>query len=232
MVHPEMETVLEAKNKLSLGGLQGMYSTTEKWNPIFEYKGDSEIGAWNHPYIRPWWSGRDSAWIYLFWTSPYAIENALVAIHFPKDLNELRLAQFRLKFEELLFIQLNILRNAKIREKRFRGLPFSKIGHYFNTFYSEHLPFQLTDAQKRVLKEIRADVGSGRQMNRLLQGMWAVVRRWWRSCPCWWHLIMATKLAWWHQPRYWQHNIMRQLGATWAFGRFCWVAYRVDKEEG
>jgi ATP-dependent DNA helicase RecG len=98
------------------------------------------------------------------------LKNALVAIHFPKDLNELRLAQFRLKFEELLFIQLNILRNAKIREKRFRGLPFSKIGHYFNTFYNEHLPFQLTDAQKRVLKEIRADVGSGRQMNRLLQG--------------------------------------------------------------
>lgn len=171
MVHPEMETVLEAKNKLSLGGLQGMYSTTEKMKSNFlNTKAIQKlvleiIRTFDHDGVEETVPEYICSELHLM-----PLKNALVAIHFPKDLNELRLAQFRLKFEELLFIQLNILRNAKIREKRFRGLPFSKIGHYFNTFYSEHLPFQLTDAQKRVLKEIRADVGSGRQMNRLLQG--------------------------------------------------------------
>lgn len=171
MVHPEMETVLEAKNKLSLGGLQGMYSTTEKMKSNFlNTKAIQKlvleiIRTFDHDGVEETVPEYICSELHLM-----PLKNALVAIHFPKDLNELRLAQFRLKFEELLFIQLNILRNAKIREKRFRGLPFSKIGHYFNTFYGEHLPFQLTDAQKRVLKEIRADVGSGRQMNRLLQG--------------------------------------------------------------
>jgi ATP-dependent DNA helicase RecG len=171
MVHPEMETILEAKNKLSLGGLQGMYSTSEKMKSNFlNTKAIQKlvleiIRTFDHDEVEEPIPEYICSELHLM-----PLKNALVAIHFPKDLNELRLAQFRLKFEELLFIQLNILRNAKIREKRFRGLPFSKIGHYFNTFYNEHLPFQLTDAQKRVLKEIRADVGSGRQMNRLLQG--------------------------------------------------------------
>jgi ATP-dependent DNA helicase RecG len=171
MVHPEMETILEAKNKLSLGGLQGMYSTSEKMKSNFlNTKAIQKlvleiIRTFDHDEVEEPIPEYICSELHLM-----PLKNALVAIHFPKDLNELRLAQFRLKFEELLFIQLNILRNAKIREKRFRGLPFSKIGHFFNTFYNEHLPFQLTDAQKRVLKEIRADVGSGRQMNRLLQG--------------------------------------------------------------
>ena len=75
-----------------------------------------------------------------------------------------------MKLEELFFIQLGIVRTTKIRSKRFKGFLFSQIGHYFNTFYHDHIPFDLTQAQKRVLKEIRADVGSGKQMNRLLQG--------------------------------------------------------------
>ena len=79
-------------------------------------------------------------------------------------------AQYRLKFEELFYVQLNILRYAKDRQKRYRGYIFEKVGDVFNTFYTKNLPFQLTGAQKRVLKEIRNDVGSGRQMNRLLQG--------------------------------------------------------------
>ena len=82
----------------------------------------------------------------------------------------LRKAQFRLKFEELFYLQLNILRYTRQRMRRLGGFPFHTIGKYFNRFYNELLPFELTGAQKRVLKEIRADVGSGRQMNRLLQG--------------------------------------------------------------
>ena len=82
----------------------------------------------------------------------------------------LRRAQYRLKFEELFYVQLNILRYAKDRQRRYRGYVFEKVGDVFNTFYAKNLPFQLTGAQKRVLKEIRNDVGSGRQMNRLLQG--------------------------------------------------------------
>ena len=79
-------------------------------------------------------------------------------------------AQFRLKFEELFYLQLNILRYTRQRMRRLGGFPFTVIGECFNRFYRECLPFELTGAQKRVLKEIRADVGSGRQMNRLLQG--------------------------------------------------------------
>lgn len=82
----------------------------------------------------------------------------------------LRKAQYRLKFEELFYIQLNLLRYVKERRNKFRGLAFEKVGEIFNTFYSKNLPFALTGAQKRVIKEMRRDMGSGRQMNRLLQG--------------------------------------------------------------
>ncbi|HHT29267.1 MAG: ATP-dependent DNA helicase RecG [Petrimonas mucosa] len=95
-----------------------------------------------------------------------AIEN----IHFPKNPLLLRDAEFRLKFEELFFIQLNIVRYAADRKARLNGFLFSRVGKYLNTFYRKHLPFELTQAQKRVIKEIRKDTASGKQMNRLLQG--------------------------------------------------------------
>ena len=95
---------------------------------------------------------------------------ALRNVHFPKNPELLRKAQYRLKFEELFYIQLNILRFSRERRNRFGGIVFSKVGEYFNTFYSEFLPFSLTGAQKRVVREMRRDMGSGRQMNRLLQG--------------------------------------------------------------
>jgi len=95
---------------------------------------------------------------------------ALFHIHFPKDTAMLLRASGRLKFEELFFIQLQLIRKNLIRKQKIKGLPFSDVGAHFNDFYHNHLPFSLTNAQKRVIKEIRADVGSNAQMNRLLQG--------------------------------------------------------------
>lgn len=98
------------------------------------------------------------------------LDEALRNIHFPQSPDLLRKAQYRLKFEELFYVQLNILRYSKDRQRKYQGLYFDKVGDIFNTFYSQNLPFQLTGAQKRVIKEIRKDTASGRQMNRLLQG--------------------------------------------------------------
>lgn len=95
---------------------------------------------------------------------------ALRNVHFPRNPEVLRRAQYRLKFEELFYIQLNILRFSRERRNRFGGIVFGRVGENFNTFYSEYLPFSLTGAQKRVVREMRRDMGSGRQMNRLLQG--------------------------------------------------------------
>lgn len=95
---------------------------------------------------------------------------ALRNVHFPRNPEVLRRAQYRLKFEELFYIQLNILRYSRERRNRFGGIVFGRVGENFNTFYSEYLPFCLTGAQKRVVREMRRDMGSGRQMNRLLQG--------------------------------------------------------------
>lgn len=97
-------------------------------------------------------------------------DEAIRNIHFPTSAEALRRAQVRLKFEELFYVQLGILRYAKSRELKMHGFVFRTIGQHFNGFYHNHLPFELTGAQKRVIREIRADMGSGRQMNRLLQG--------------------------------------------------------------
>jgi len=99
-----------------------------------------------------------------------SLTDALKNIHFPTNPDMLRRAEYRIKFEELFYIQLNILRYSKDRQLRYRGYVFENVGGIFNTFYYQNLPFELTGAQKRVIKEIRQDVGSGRQMNRLLQG--------------------------------------------------------------
>ena len=95
---------------------------------------------------------------------------ALFNIHFPKSPEILAKAQFRLKFEELFFIQLQLITKNLIRKHKIKGHPFSVVGEFFNDFYQDHLPFELTNAQKRVIKEIRTDMGSNAQMNRLLQG--------------------------------------------------------------
>ncbi len=96
--------------------------------------------------------------------------DALRIIHYPKDAKELEKARLRLKFEELFYVQLNIVRYASDHRRKYRGFVFNRIGDNFNGFYHNNLPFPLTGAQKRVIREIRHDMGSGRQMNRLLQG--------------------------------------------------------------
>ena len=98
------------------------------------------------------------------------LRDALLNIHLPESVDMMQKAKLRLKFEELFYIQLNILRYNRSRHANVRGYVFNRIGEYFNNFYFNVLPFPLTNAQKRVIKEIRADVGSGKQMNRLLQG--------------------------------------------------------------
>ena len=95
---------------------------------------------------------------------------ALFNIHFPKSAEVLAKAQFRLKFEELFFIQIQLIMKNLIQKHKIKGHPFTKVGEFFNEFYQNHLPFELTNAQKRVIKEIRTDMGSNAQMNRLLQG--------------------------------------------------------------
>ena len=97
-------------------------------------------------------------------------DEAFRIVHYPQNAKDLERARVRLKFEELFYVQLNILRYASDHRRKYRGYVFSQVGEVFNTFYRDHLPFPLTGAQKRVIREIRVDVGSGRQMNRLLQG--------------------------------------------------------------
>jgi ATP-dependent DNA helicase RecG len=97
-------------------------------------------------------------------------EQAYKQIHFPKNAHLLKQAEYRLKFEELFYIQLRLLKSKHFRKQSMQSFVFEKLGHYFNTFFNEHLPFELTNAQKRVIKEIRNDVRTGKQMNRLLQG--------------------------------------------------------------
>ena len=97
-------------------------------------------------------------------------DEAFRTVHYPQSAKDLERARVRLKFEELFYVQLNIVRYASDQRRKYRGYIFSHVGDIFNDFYHHHLPFPLTEAQKRVMREIRADMGSGRQMNRLLQG--------------------------------------------------------------
>ena len=115
-----------------------------------------------------------------------SMTEAMRNIHFPESAAKLRDAQLRLKFDELFFIQLNILRTASVRKLKLKGIIFPTVGHYFNTFYKEYLPFELTNAQKRVVREIRIDMGSGRQMNRLLQGDVGSGKTLVGLCLCYW----------------------------------------------
>ena len=169
VAHPDVDEA----DELTVGnmGLQPYYNTTEKMKRMLINSHAVEKLMRNlfHAIQREPFEETLSPWmVELFHLMPLA--EALYNIHFPQNPELLRKAQYRLKFEELFYVQLNILRYTKERRNKFRGLPFEHVGEIFNTFYSQNLPFQLTGAQKRVIKEMRRDMGSGRQMNRLLQG--------------------------------------------------------------
>ena len=169
LVHPEVESVLDQKNRFH-SSVQGVYSTTEKLS-------NAQLGTKAiHSLMCNLWPQVDGR---LRETLPdevireyglVPLRDALYNIHFPTSQQALRDAELRLKFDELLGIQLNILQQRHARTSREDGFLFPTVGRLFNTFYNERLPFPLTGAQKRVIREIRQDTVTGHQMNRLLQG--------------------------------------------------------------
>ncbi|MCD8031887.1 MAG: ATP-dependent DNA helicase RecG [Bacteroides sp.] len=168
VAHPDIET--PADLRLSAMGLRPYYHTTEKMKRSFlNSQALEKMIAGVMTLIRE--PLPETLPEYLIAEHHLmSLTEALRQIHFPTNPEQLRRAEYRLKFEELFYIQLNILRYARDRQRKYRGFVFESVGEVFHTFYSRNLPFQLTGAQKRVLKEIRYDVGCGRQMNRLLQG--------------------------------------------------------------
>ena len=168
IAHPEIE-VPSDRTDTSLT-LQGCYNTTEAMKKKFI------TSRYIHKLIETLWSNRTAPLPETL--PPYIVKKysllslheAIRNIHFPKTPEMLYKAQLRLKFDELFYIQLNLLRYMNLRKRNMNGFRFSKVGNFVNSFYRECLPFDLTNAQKRVIKEIRADMGSGKQMNRLLQG--------------------------------------------------------------
>lgn len=166
--HPDIDPVDQEEQVA--GGLTPFYHTTEKMKKSFlnsraiqnlQYTLLSSLN-WEVPETLP-------SYI-LEKTKMVSMTEAMRNIHFPESASKLKEAELRLKFEELFYIQLNILRTAEWRKMKLKGIVFPTVGNYFNEFYTKHLPFELTGAQKRVVREIRSDMGSGRQMNRLLQG--------------------------------------------------------------
>lgn len=169
IVHPEIESVEAALARKERGGLQGIYPSTEKLGSALGSKGLYNIISKIWERIR----GTITDYMPQYLRERYGLiplEEALFNIHFPHSPTQLKQAQYRLKFDELFGIQLNIqsLRSARTTAKA--GFYFARVGQFFNAFYNTRLPFPLTGAQKKVIKQIRTDTVSGYQMNRLLQG--------------------------------------------------------------
>ena len=169
MAHPELETMEQALSRKAESGMQGIYPSTEKLSNVLGAKGMYQI------ICNTWALVKD----HITDCMPKAVRarygliplrDAYYNIHFPQSAEMLRQAQYRLKFDELLGIQLNVQSRRTERLSKNNGFLFMKVGGVFNTFYNEKLPFPLTGAQKRVVKEIRQDTVTGFQMNRLLQG--------------------------------------------------------------
>ncbi len=169
LAHPEMELAATWEQGLD-AALQPVYSTTEKLNA----KGLTSRAIWKlQKTLLPQLAGIVPETLgheQLVLLGGMGREEALRQVHAPQDPERLELARRRLKFEELFFIQLGLLRQKQETQRAVRGHVFDRVGEKLNTFYTQHLPFELTGAQKRVVKEIRKDMGSGRQMNRLVQG--------------------------------------------------------------
>ncbi|MCC8155463.1 MAG: ATP-dependent DNA helicase RecG [Tannerellaceae bacterium] len=166
--HPDIDP-LENQEQVT-GGLVPFYPTTEKMKKSF--LNSRAIQNYQYTLLNSlnWGIQETLTPEILHKTGMISLKEAIRQIHFPESVDKLRKAQLRLKFDELFYIQLNILRSAAFRKTKLKGLVFPTVGDFFNTFYKDYLPFELTNAQKRVMKEIRKDMGSGRQMNRLLQG--------------------------------------------------------------
>ena len=168
IIHPEVDVY---KPETAPSGLVGIYNLTEKLrNHGFTARTMQKlmasllstvaVGIMPDPLPQSVMSKRELL----------PLGQSLMNIHQPSDVSVLQRAQFRLKYEELFFLELHIIKNIKGRNAKLPGQVFARVGDYFNGFYKNFLAFPLTDAQKRVIKEMRADLGSGRQMNRLLQG--------------------------------------------------------------
>lgn len=169
IVHPELEKVDENRPKIGTT-LQAFYNTTEKMKRGFV---NSKAIQKFQQNVFLSFQGKIPETLPARIIEKYKFINlheALKAIHFPNDTKTLEQAQLRLKFEELFYIQLNILKQRNQRTSAIKGHLFATVGEHLNSFYEQKLPFELTNAQKRVIKEIRRDMGSGKQMNRLLQG--------------------------------------------------------------
>ncbi len=169
LAHPELETIEQALTRKAESGMQGIYPSTEKLNSLLGAKGMYQIvcNAWRIA------AGRIPDPLPDAMRAQYGLiplHDAYYNIHFPQSAEGLRQAQYRLKFDELLGVQLNIQQHRTERLSKNNGFLFNTVGNAFTAFYETRLPFELTGAQKRVLHEIRRDTVSGFQMNRLLQG--------------------------------------------------------------
>lgn len=168
IAHPDIDPYIEEKTEA--GGLFGYYNTTEKMKKHFlNSKAIQKIissalnsAINNLPETLPTYILQESKLM--------SIKEAMWNVHIPSNPQILRDAQYRLKFEELFYIQLNILRYTTDRKTKLKGFIYSQVGENFNSFYEKNLPFPLTGAQKRIIREIRQDMATGQQMNRLLQG--------------------------------------------------------------
>lgn len=166
--HPDIDPVEQAGQVAA--GLTPFYNTSEKMKKSFLNSRVIQTLQYTLLNWLNWELPETLPEEVLKRTGMIPFKEAMRNIHFPESAAKLQQAQLRLKFDELFFIQLNMLKTAGLRKRKLQGIVFPTVGAYFNTFYKDYLPFELTNAQKRVMKEIRADMGSGRQMNRLLQG--------------------------------------------------------------
>ncbi|MCI0920505.1 ATP-dependent DNA helicase RecG [Sphingobacterium rhinopitheci] len=170
ITHPEMELYNSTEKKVGNMTMQPVYSSTEKLKKFnLDTKGIQRLQQ----------TALETVYNSISENLPQYIldknklidhKKAMLSIHFPQNVNDLNAAIQRLKFEELFFIQLRLLRNKQLNTQKYKGHIFNQVGEKFNTFFNDRLPFPLTNAQKRVVKEIRLDTNTGAQMNRLVQG--------------------------------------------------------------
>ena len=169
LVHPEMEDP-DKQDKTISAALQSFYNTSEKLKNNFITS--RTIHKLQNKVLSTVYGKMPETLPEHMINNPAltGLNDALLNIHFPQSSVALKKAEYRLKFEELFYLQLSILKQKSERNQKINGFVFTKVGDLLNNFYHRHLPFELTSAQKRVLREIRKDTGSGKQMNRLLQG--------------------------------------------------------------